>query len=188
MSTSGLHIRDLAGFDDPACSPDVWNRLVPRGHTDVVYLTWEYQRSWWEAFGYGDLLLLAAERDGEVVAIAPFYVDEGVVWFVGSGAADYLVKGEIGPAELERSIRYALDRLETLKALRESGGGAVTVSDSQIMEYMKVVASLEGIFVCPEGAATAAALGTLLADGAVSPNDRILLLNTGSGLKNLELL
>ena len=90
MSTSGLHIRDLAGFDDPACSPDVWNRLVPRGHTDVVYLTWEYQRSWWEAFGYGDLLLLAAERDGEVVAIAPFYVDEGVVWFVGSGAADYL--------------------------------------------------------------------------------------------------
>ncbi len=37
-----------------------------------------------------------------------------------SGAADYLVKGEIGPAELERSIRYALDRLETLKALRES--------------------------------------------------------------------
>ena len=75
-----------------------------------------------------------------------------------------------------------------LKALRESGGGAVTVSDSQLLEYMKVVASLEGILVCPEGAATAAALGTLLADGAVSPDDRILLLNTGSGLKNLELL
>ena len=37
-----------------------------------------------------------------------------------AGAADYLVKGEIGPAELERSIRYALDRLESLKALRES--------------------------------------------------------------------
>ena len=37
-----------------------------------------------------------------------------------AGAADYLVKGEIGPAELERSIRYALDRVEVLKALRES--------------------------------------------------------------------
>ena len=75
-----------------------------------------------------------------------------------------------------------------LRALRESGGGAVTVSDGEILEHMKVVASLEGIFVCPEGAATAAALGRLLADGAVSPDDRILLLNTGSGLKNLELL
>ena len=37
-----------------------------------------------------------------------------------AGAADYLVKGEIGPADLERSIRYALDRVETLTALRES--------------------------------------------------------------------
>ena len=37
-----------------------------------------------------------------------------------AGAADYLVKGEIGPAELERSIRYALDRVEVLTALRES--------------------------------------------------------------------
>ncbi len=37
-----------------------------------------------------------------------------------AGAADYLVKGEIGPAELERSIRYALDRVEALTALRES--------------------------------------------------------------------
>ena len=37
-----------------------------------------------------------------------------------AGAADYLVKGEIGPAELERSIRYALDRIAGLKALRES--------------------------------------------------------------------
>jgi PAS domain S-box-containing protein len=39
-----------------------------------------------------------------------------------AGAADYLVKGEIGPAELERSIRYALDRVEALTALRESEG------------------------------------------------------------------
>ena len=37
-----------------------------------------------------------------------------------AGAADYLVKGEIGPAELERSIRYVLDRVEALTALRES--------------------------------------------------------------------
>ena len=86
----GLRVRVLGGFDDPSCPPDVWNRLLARGNTDVVCLTWEYQRSWWETFGYGKLLLLAAERDGEVVAIAPFFVDQGEVSFVGTGAADYL--------------------------------------------------------------------------------------------------
>ena len=75
-----------------------------------------------------------------------------------------------------------------LRALRESGGRAVTVTDAEILDWMKVVSSLEGIFVCPEGAATAAALAKLLVDGAVSAEDQILLLNTGSGLKYLELL
>ena len=75
-----------------------------------------------------------------------------------------------------------------LRALRESGGGAMTVTDDEILSYMRRVSSLEGIFVCPEGAATAAALEHLLSDGTLSPDDAILLLNTGSGLKNLELL
>ena len=75
-----------------------------------------------------------------------------------------------------------------LGALRESGGGALTVSDEEILDYMKRVASLEGMFVCPEGAATVAALSKLLASGALKPTETILLMNTGSGLKNLELV
>jgi len=75
-----------------------------------------------------------------------------------------------------------------LGALRESGGGALMVSDEEILDYMKRVASLEGMFVCPEGAATVAALSKLLASGALKPTETILLLNTGSGLKNLELV
>ena len=75
-----------------------------------------------------------------------------------------------------------------LRSLRDSGGGALTVSDDEILHYMGLVASLEGMFVCPEGAATAAALNKLLADGSVLPDERILLMNTGSGLKNLELV
>jgi threonine synthase len=75
-----------------------------------------------------------------------------------------------------------------LGALRESGGGALTVSDEEILDYMKRVASLEGMFVCPEGAATVAALSKLLASGTLKPTETILLLNTGSGLKNLELV
>ncbi|MDP6800107.1 MAG: threonine synthase [SAR202 cluster bacterium] len=75
-----------------------------------------------------------------------------------------------------------------LGAIRESGGGALTVTDDEILRYMRKVASLEGMFICPEGAATAAALSKLLSDGRLSSDDNILLLNTGSGLKYLEVL
>jgi threonine synthase len=75
-----------------------------------------------------------------------------------------------------------------LGALRESGGGALTVTDDEILAYMKIVASLEGMFICPEGAAITAALEKLLSDGTLSPEENILLLNTGSGLKYLELV
>ena len=62
------------------------------------------------------------------------------------------------------------------------------MSDDEIRDYMGKVARLEGMFVCPEGAATAAALEKLLASGQLDPDDTILLLNTGSGLKYLELV
>ena len=75
-----------------------------------------------------------------------------------------------------------------LNAIRESGGDALTVSDEEIRDYMGRVARSEGMFICPEGAATAAALEKLLFDGRLGPDENILLLNTGSGLKNLDLL
>lgn len=75
-----------------------------------------------------------------------------------------------------------------LDALRESNGGALTVTDQEALDYMRITASLEGMFICPEGAATAAALEKLLADGTLSTDDKILLLNTGSGLKYLDLI
>jgi threonine synthase len=74
-----------------------------------------------------------------------------------------------------------------LRALRESGGGALAVSDRDILEHMSLVASLEGVQACPEGAATAAAARRLLSDGTLSPDDTVLLLNTGSALKYTEL-
>ena len=75
-----------------------------------------------------------------------------------------------------------------LDALRTSGGGAITVSDNEILNMMEVVASLEGMFICPEGAATAVALEKLVAEGIVSKSERALLLNTGSGLKYLDVI
>jgi len=70
-----------------------------------------------------------------------------------------------------------------LRALRESNGTAVAVSDEALVEAQIRIARLEGIFACPEGGATLAALETLLAQGWVSPDARIVLFNTGTGLK-----
>lgn len=75
-----------------------------------------------------------------------------------------------------------------LRAIRESGGAALTVTDGEILACLRRVAATEGMVICPEGAATVAALHRLLEDGDVAPDERVLLLNTGSGLKYLELL
>ena len=94
------------------------------------------------------------------------------------------------PSTLAAGIRVpaAIGDYLILQALRESGGGALTVTDEEILADMRAVASLEGIFVCPEGAAIAAALRRLIADGALSADESILLLNTGSGLKYLDMI
>ncbi|MBI4233307.1 MAG: threonine synthase [Chloroflexi bacterium] len=75
-----------------------------------------------------------------------------------------------------------------LQALRDSGGTAVTVSDAEILDALREMASVEGIFACPEGAATLAGLRRALSAGLVDPGGVIVLLNTGSGLKYLELV
>jgi len=73
-----------------------------------------------------------------------------------------------------------------LDAVRASGGTAIAVADSETLNAAAELASLEGIFVAPEGAACVAALRNLLAAGFLSPRERIVIYNTGSGLKYLE--
>ena len=90
MLKTAIQTRILSGFDDPSFGREAWERLLHTGETDTVFLTWEWQRVWWEVFGRGELLLVVAERDGEVTALAPLYTDEGMIYFVGSGGSDYL--------------------------------------------------------------------------------------------------
>src|SRR5262245_10967534 len=75
-----------------------------------------------------------------------------------------------------------------LKVIRDSGGTALEVSDPEIVEAMSEMGRREGIFAAPEGAATWAALKRLMADRLVGPDERIVLLNTGSGIKYPELV
>ncbi len=75
-----------------------------------------------------------------------------------------------------------------LEVLRVSKGTAVEVSDEEIINAVKEVARTEGIFPCPEGAATVAALRKLLEQGYVSRDDVVVAVNTGSGLKYIDVL
>ncbi len=89
-ATTTITARLLQGFNDPSFTPAQWERLLSTGPSDVVFLTWQWQSAWWETFGRGELLLIAAERDGEVIALAPLFAEAGMVYFVGSGGSDYL--------------------------------------------------------------------------------------------------
>jgi threonine synthase len=74
------------------------------------------------------------------------------------------------------------DRL-ILQVLHQSGGAAVAVSDEEMIAAQRRLAHSEGIFAAPEGAATLAGLEHLQKQGWVQPGEKIVLLNTGSGLK-----
>ena len=73
-----------------------------------------------------------------------------------------------------------------LDAVRKSGGTAIAVSDAELIDAGIQLASDEGMFVAPEGAACVTALQKLLASGFLKPAERIVIYNTGSGLKYLE--
>ena len=77
------------------------------------------------------------------------------------------------------------DRL-ILEDIQASKGTAVAVSDGEILEAQRRLGTSEGIFAAPEGAATLAGLTHLIEAGWVQPDERIVLFNTGSGLKYLE--
>jgi threonine synthase len=70
-----------------------------------------------------------------------------------------------------------------LDILRESGGVAVALRDDQILASLKDWAKSEGIFLSPEGAAATAAYDHLCETGFLKPTDRVVIFNTGSGLK-----
>lgn len=73
-----------------------------------------------------------------------------------------------------------------LQGVRESCGTAIAVSDDEMLDAGVQLASDEGIYAAPEGAACVAAARHLIASGFLKPTDRIVLYNTGSGLKYPE--
>ena len=73
-----------------------------------------------------------------------------------------------------------------LRAVHESGGSAVSVSEEELLDGMSELATGAGCLACPEGGATFAALRKLRASGEVKAKERVVIYNTGSGLKYPE--
>ncbi|WP_082685630.1 threonine synthase [Ferroacidibacillus organovorans] len=80
-------------------------------------------------------------------------------------------------------VPKALGDFMILEAVRETGGTAIGVSERQIADARRQLAEEDGFFVCPEGAAAFAGVETLRASGWLKQKDRVLVVNTGSGLK-----
>jgi len=83
-------------------------------------------------------------------------------------------------------VPSALGDFLILRALRESHGAGIAVSEEEILQGVRDAASSEGLFVAPEGGACVAAAARLKASGHLSPDDSIVLFNTGTGYKYVE--
>ena len=83
-------------------------------------------------------------------------------------------------------VPKALGDFLVLKSIRESGGTAIAISDEEMVDAALLLARTEGIFPAPEGGACVAAARRLLESGFLSREERIVIFNTGSGLKYLE--
>lgn len=94
-----IEVVEVDSFEQLSEYGQQWNKLLQNSDTNVVFLTYEYCRSWWEIFGKDrEILVLLAQKDSEVVGIAPLTITTthglgrtvSVVEFLGTVQSDYM--------------------------------------------------------------------------------------------------
>jgi threonine synthase len=100
---------------------------------------------------------------------------------------DVLAKAPVSGVTVADSISAGLprDRIKALAAVNETGGAYVCVTDDEILAAIPALARGTGVFAEPAGAAAYAGLKKAVTDGLVTADDRIVVLNTGNGLKDV---
>jgi threonine synthase len=119
-----------------------------------------------------------------------------IVQAEGSAACYHAWKNGIDPAMMTPingqtvadSIAADLprDRVKAIRAVKDTGGAFVSVPDQAILDGIPVLARLSGVFAEPAAAATYAGVRAAISEGFVSPEDRVVLLVTGNGLKDIK--
>jgi threonine synthase len=141
----------------------------------------------WKAFEeMQDLGWMGSERPKMVVVQATGCAPLVKAWEAGKSSSETCRHARTVAAGLRVPKAYG-DYL-ILEILRKSEGAAVAVSDVEIMEALEHWARVEGIFAAPEGAAALAAYRKLRASKFFGPDDSVVLFNTGTGLKYLDVI
>ena len=139
----------------------------------------------WKAFEEMEELGWISEKRPKMIAVQATGCDPIVRAFEqGAPASEFYENARTLASGLR--VPKALGDFLVLQAVRESGGTAIAVSDDEIMNGVADLAAAEGMFAAPEGGACVAACGKLLANGFLSPADRVVIYNTGSGLKYID--
>jgi threonine synthase len=173
--TMGLEIAEQTGWDPP----DVV--LYPAGGGVGLIGVWkafqELEAIGWAAPGRAPRLI-AVQAEG----CAPIVR----AWEAGEDASQFFDGAQTLAAGLR--VPKALGDFIVLRAVRETGGTCIAVSDAEMIDALRRLGETEGMLICPEGAACVAALPHLLDRGDIGRDERVLILNTGSGLKYPESL
>jgi len=127
---------------------------------------------------------IGAERPRMVAVQAEGCAPIVKAWEAHRDAAEFFANA----ATIASGLRVPgpLGDLLMLRMLRQTKGTALTVSDAEMLQAGRELASLEGIFAAPEGAATVIAARKLAASGWIEPEETVVLFNTGTGYKYSE--
>ncbi len=141
----------------------------------------------WKAFDeMEELGWIGSERPKMIVVQSAGCAPIVKAWDEGRSSADFWPDASTLAAGLRVPKAYG-DYL-ILEILKKSSGMAVAATDAEIMDAFRHWARIEGIFAAPEGAASLVAYRKLRARGFFSAEDRVVLFNTGSGLKYLDVI
>jgi threonine synthase len=127
---------------------------------------------------------IGAERPRMVAVQAAGCAPIVRAWEAGRASAEFFVNAATVASGLR--VPGPLGDVLILRMLRQTGGTALSVSDGEMLAAGRELASLEGIFAAPEGAATVTAARKLAGAGWIKPEESVVLFNTGSGYKYAE--
>ena len=139
----------------------------------------------WKAFDEMETLGWVGKKRPRMFAVQA----SGCAPIVSAFAAGEKTAAEFADAHTIASglrVPKAIGDFLMLNILRQSKGGAIAVDDEEMIRVTREVGSMEGLFVCPEGAACFAALRSLHRAGKITPGERVVIFNTGSGIKYLD--
>jgi threonine synthase len=174
--TMGYEIAEQLGWTYPD-----WIIYPTGGGTGMVGM-WkafeEIERLGWIRTGTGRPRMVTVQASNCAPIVRAFHqgAERAEPWQNASTIADGL------------RVPRAIGDFLVLRAVRESGGAAIAVEDTDMVAGMRQLGALEGISAAPEGGAALQALRVLLAQGRVRPSDRVVVFNTGGALKYLDVL